>query len=578
MDLNFYLIWIFSIFINVQNCSFVFTSVMYGELQSPNYPEHYSAPLDKHWDVKVPLGYHIQLNFNYLNIKPSQHCRNDSLTISYNEKVMKFCGEEVSEKHSHPGYSPLLIPANEVNLSLLTNGVNQGPTLPVGFSAFYQATDVDECSPLSQEADTKHPCTQICLNTMGSYLCACHYGFKLAADRRTCVRVQCEPPKSIYARISPVLPIYYYGNVVTAECDIGYTIIIKEVEFSNYTLTCQSNGQWSLAHLQCQIIHCKNPPPLLNGKVLFISGAHNQYQSVIKLQCNRPYTFPAAYNLTYTCDADKEWKDDQKNLKPVDPKCLPECGRPLVGLARHKRVLGGHLAPQRAFPWHSFIENLHRGGGVVIAEKWILTAANVVMNKNQVVDPKQTKVYVGVSDIVKRSKFSPLKIKSLHIHPLYNNSDGIHYDHDIALIKLEKPILYNGEVMPLCLPPQDAEFTPGLNGWVSGFGQTARMKSSRFLRYTSLPLVDKKTCQGFVDNLTIPVALTDNMFCAGVPEGGKDACNGDGGGAFVLRKNGVFWATGIVSWGYGCGKPGTYGVYTQVSQYIDWINKTMSEN
>lgn len=38
--------------------------------------------------------------------------------------------------------------------------------------------------------------------------------------------VQCEPPKSIYARISPVLPIYYYGNVVTAECDIGYTIII----------------------------------------------------------------------------------------------------------------------------------------------------------------------------------------------------------------------------------------------------------------------------------------------------------------------------------------------------------------
>lgn len=146
--------------------------------------------------------------------------------------------------------------------------------------------------------------------------------------------------------------------------------------------------------------------------------------------------------VTYTCDADKEWKDDQKNLKPVDPKCLPgkhyciitnhkniiqiqyvlyifvkknymyfmerflvntliicvnciiisECGRPLVGLARHKRVLGGHLAPQRAFPWHSFIENLHRGGGVVIAEKWILTAANVVMNKNQVVDPKQTKV------------------------------------------------------------------------------------------------------------------------------------------------------------------------------------------
>lgn len=104
------------------------------------------------------------------------------------------------------------------------------------------------------------------------------------------------------------------------------------------------------------------------------------------------------------------------------------------------------------------------------------------------------------------------------------------------------------------------------------------MKSSKLLRYTSLPLVDKKTCQDFVDNFRIPVALTDNMICAGVPEGGKDACDGDGGGALVLKNDHVFWATGIVSWGYECGKPGRYGVYTQVSRYIDWINKTMRED
>lgn len=54
---------------------------MYGELHSPNYPEHYSAPLYKEWDLEVPLGYHIRLNFNYLNIKPSEGCRNDSLMV-----------------------------------------------------------------------------------------------------------------------------------------------------------------------------------------------------------------------------------------------------------------------------------------------------------------------------------------------------------------------------------------------------------------------------------------------------------------------------------------------------------------
>lgn len=38
--------------------------------------------------------------------------------------------------------------------------------------------------------------------------------------------VQCESPKSINGRISPVLPTYYYRDVITAQCDIGYKIII----------------------------------------------------------------------------------------------------------------------------------------------------------------------------------------------------------------------------------------------------------------------------------------------------------------------------------------------------------------
>uniref|UniRef100_A0A3B5MWK5 trypsin n=1 Tax=Xiphophorus couchianus TaxID=32473 RepID=A0A3B5MWK5_9TELE len=68
--------------------------------------------------------------------------------------------------------------------------------------------------------------------------------------------------------------------------------------------------------------------------------------------------------------------------------------------------------------------------------------------------------------------------------------------------------------------------------------------------------------------------LTNNMFCAGTPEGGKDSCNGDSGSGFTLQsENGRFWAAGIVSWGLGCGQKGSYGFYTKVANYVDWINK-----
>ncbi|XP_072535267.1 complement C1r-A subcomponent-like [Salminus brasiliensis] len=568
-------IWLLFMFMNMKIQSSAFQTVMYGQVQSPYYPEHYPAPLHEHWDLAVPQGYQIRINFNYLNIKPSQDCRNDSLKIFQHGKVMKtYCGERNLKNGSHPGNKPILIPSSNIRLNLLTNEVNKGPYPPVGFFAFYQAVDVDECSSPGSDP----PCSQICINTMGSYVCACHHGFRLEPDQRTCVRVQCESPNNINGRISPNGSMYYYKDQITVHCHEGHTIITDRGEVSSYTFTCQSNGQWSSPLPQCRIIDCGDPPTVLNGKVLFMSTARNQYRSVIKLHCNEVYALPGSQNGTYTCDADKKWKDEHSKVMPVSSKCLPVCGRPSAGLTRRKRVLGGRHAEQRAFPWHVFIHRPIRGGGAVIAEQWILTAASNLMPNNQPLFPDNIMIYIGSTDAMQLSSKPPLQIASLHVHPLYNNSDYTNFDHDIALIKLKSPIQYSADVMPLCLPSLETEYSSSLTGWVAGFGQTARSKISRYLRYTSLPLVDKERCQKFIDNLKIPVPLTDNMFCAGVPIGGKDACDGDAGGSFVLKKNGVFWAAGIVSWGYECGKPGRYGVYVRVAQYVDWINKTMSEN
>jgi len=53
---------------------------------------------------------------------------------------------------------------------------------------------------------------------------------------------------------------------------------------------------------------------------------------------------------------------------------------------------------------------------------------------------------------------------------------------------------------------------------------------------------------------------------------------GDSGGPFMLKddKTGAFWLTGVVSSGYD--KCGGRTIYTNVSEFEDWIKETIAIN
>ncbi len=57
-----------------------------------------------------------------------------------------------------------------------------------------------------------------------------------------------------------------------------------------------------------------------------------------------------------------------------------------------------------------------------------------------------------------------------------------------------------------------------------------------------------------------------------VDAGGVDACQGDSGGPMVA--DGVLY--GVVSWGSGCAKAGSPGVYAEVAKYRSWIMSNAS--
>ena len=70
------------------------------------------------------------------------------------------------------------------------------------------------------------------------------------------------------------------------------------------------------------------------------------------------------------------------------------------------------------------------------------------------------------------------------------------------------------------------------------------------------------------------------QFCAGLEEGGKDACQGDSGSPMLRmdQNNGQAMAIGIVSAGIGCALPKLPGLYTRIASYLPWISKQMASS
>lgn len=81
-----------------------------------------------------------------------------------------------------------------------------------------------------------------------------------------------------------------------------------------------------------------------------------------------------------------------------------------------------------------------------------------------------------------------------------------------------------------------------------------------------LPVYETRACA--LKLLKMGATVAPDMICAGRSTGHQDACKGDSGGPMVIGK--VLY--GITAWGIGCGQEGTPGVYTDLSQYRDWLD------
>lgn len=233
-------------------------------------------------------------------------------------------------------------------------------------------------------------------------------------------------------------------------------------------------------------------------------------------------------------------------------------------------IVGGEDAARGEFPWQAMLVNKQRDfacGGVLIRPDWILTAAHCLQHGtiegvilgayDRTQTDEESRQYRGVARAIQ--------------HPLYS---PITLDNDIGLIQLTAPVTLTKVVQPisLLLPKEEEYLAAGNRAVVTGWGTLAEGGIlATVLQKVEVPLVDSKVCQDAYGN-----GVTENMLCAGYPEGQKDSCQGDSGGPLIVRHpkhTREIALAGLVSWGNGCARAGFYGVYTKTNNYDEWLKQ-----
>ncbi|XP_033926697.1 transmembrane protease serine 9 isoform X1 [Melopsittacus undulatus] len=260
---------------------------------------------------------------------------------------------------------------------------------------------------------------------------------------------------------------------------------------------------------------------------------------------------------------------------PAAPKAVTapgaqECGqRP--GFSKPIRIVGGTDASRGEVPWQVSLkeDSRHFCGATIIGDRWLLSAAHCFNETN----PEEIEAYMGTTSLNETDGGAvKVNITRVILHPLFN---PIMLDFDVAVLELERPLVFNKHIQPLCLPLAAQEFAVGQRCVISGWGslQEGNATKPEVLQRASVSIIDQKTCD-FLYNFS----LTDRMICAGFLEGKVDSCQGDSGGPLACEVTpGTFYLAGIVSWGIGCAQAMKPGVYSRVTKLQDWILGTISQ-
>ncbi|XP_076024880.1 mannan-binding lectin serine protease 1 isoform X2 [Genypterus blacodes] len=568
-----------------------------GVLSSVDYPGPYPKSSECVYLIEVEPGFRLRLQFDTsfdVEDHPDVRCPYDYLKIKAGSREFgPFCGAE------SPG--EIQTDTNVVQISFHSD--NSGENL--GWRLTYTATG-SQCVLPGSPANTLLNPIQSEYFFKDHILFTCEPGYRLVKGGQYLdhYQIDCQGDGSWSSR-PPQCQIVDCGNP-------------KEVAMADVVFGSHDNSTifGSTVQYICKEDAFQLHP--INSKMMVVVMMMMTMMMMMVMMI-KPSILNSYKRLTdcvvgsYSCGENGEWTNS--DLGTNLPSCLPACGYPARPLpAQMKRIVGGRCAEPGVFPWQVLlsVEDLSRvpedrwfGSGALLSGSWVLTAAHVLRSQRRdttvvPVAPEHVKVFLGLHNARDKRLATNRSVEEILLHP---NFQPQNYNNDIALVKLREEVELSEVISPICLPPPQSKDGPALPltnslgvvaGWgisnpnasISSSGDPSTMTSdpsaasdlgttSDFLQYVKLPVVAQDECQASYTSRSVNYNITDNMFCAGFYEGGRDTCLGDSGGAFVMEEeHSRRWAVfGLVSWGgpEDCGSQRVYGVYTRVANYVGWI-------